>query len=120
MDKVPEAIRLLREHAGGLEIDTRVADLEHGEFPIEPEAYDLICDFFYLQRDLFPAMRAGVRPGGLFAAAIHLREEGRAARFVMESGELRAEFAEWKVLYYSEGVEAGRSRPSARIIARKA
>ena len=54
VDSSPVAIRLLRDRARGLDVDARVADLETGDFRIEPAAYDLICDFFYLQRDLFP------------------------------------------------------------------
>src|SRR4051794_41834322 len=101
--------------ASGLSIDARVADLERREFTIEANAYDLICDFHYLQRDLFPDIREGVRPGGVAVAAIHL--EGS---FALRPGELREEFAGWKILYYSEGAEPGRSRRSARIIARRA
>src|SRR5262245_20313562 len=56
------------------EIDARVADLESGEFQIESATYDLICDFYYLQRDLFSSIRAGVKPGGAFVAAIHLND----------------------------------------------
>src|SRR5579883_995154 len=65
VDRSTVAIRLLRERAAGLTIDARVADLEAGGFVIEPSGYDLICDFHYLQRDLFPAIREGVRPGGV-------------------------------------------------------
>lgn len=113
------AIRLLRERGAGLPIDARVADLEHGGFAIEPSGYDLICDFFYLDRALFPPIREGVRPGGLFAAEIHLKEE-TPHRFVLEPGELRREFDSWKILYYSEAVRPGHSRPSASILARRA
>lgn len=103
----------------GLRVDARVADLEAGEFAIEPAGYDLICDFFYLQRDLFPKIREGVRPGGLVAAAIHLRDE-QPHRFVMEPGELRREFEGWKILFYSEAARPGQRRPSAAILARRA
>src|SRR4051794_38149719 len=72
VDRAETAIALLRGRAGGLAIDARVADLERREFTIEPQGYDLICDFHYLQRDLFPEMREGVRPGGMFVASIHL------------------------------------------------
>ena len=118
VDSAGSAIERVRRAAP--EIDARVADLERGEFVIELAAFDLICDFYYLQRDLFPAIREGVRPGGVFAGAIHLREAGRNPRFSMESGELRAEFAGWKISYYSEHGDAGRSRRSARIVARRA
>jgi tellurite methyltransferase len=115
VDSSPAAIARLRERAEGLPIDTRVADLERGEFPIEPHGYDLICDFYYLQRSLFPAIREGVRPGGMVAAAIH-----REGSFAIGPTELRDEFAGWKVLFYSEGAEAGKTRRAARIIARRA
>jgi tellurite methyltransferase len=39
------------------------ADLD--EFPLPPAAYDVVCVFRFLDRGLFPAIRACVRPGGL-------------------------------------------------------
>jgi len=88
-------------------------------------AFDLICDFFYLQRDLFPSIREGVRPGGVFTGAIHLFDENRTSAFVMRPGELRREFDGWKIVYYSEAgatASAGcdSARRAARIIARRA
>jgi len=118
VDSSQVAIGLLRRRAAGLEIDARAADLEKHEFAIAPSAYDLICDFFYLQRDLFPAMRQGVRAGGVFAGAVHLFDESHPSAFALHPGELRAEFQGWKILYYSEGAEAGHKRRAARILAR--
>jgi tellurite methyltransferase len=125
VDSSATAIRLLRGRAQGLPVDPRVADLESGEFEILPDTYDLICDFFYLQSSLFPAIRAGVRPGGMVAAAIHITGGGHetepyTGKFRLEPGRLREEFAGWKILYYSEGAERGRSRRTARILARRA
>ena len=125
VDSSAVAIGLLRRHAAGLPVDCTLADLERGEFSIAPEGYHLICDFFYLQRSLFPQIRAGVGPGGVFAGAIHLFDDAPTTRprnpdFLMHPGELRAEFDGWKVLFYSEGREPQRSRHTARIIARRA
>lgn len=111
VDSSPVAIAALR----GSGVDARVADLERHEYRIEPASFDLICDFYYLQRDLFPEIREGVRPGGMFAGAIHL-----TGSFALKSGELRQEFAGWKILYYSEAPNAGRDHASASIIARRA
>ena len=121
VDSSPAAIQILknRSAAASAGIEAHVADLETGSFVIEPEAYDLICDFFYLQRDLFAQIREGVRHGGVVAAEIHLRDE-QAHRFVLDAGELRDEFSGWKILYYSEGRRSDHARPSARIIARRA
>jgi SAM-dependent methyltransferase len=124
VDRAAVAIRLLRERSSGLDVDARVADLEGGEFPIEPASFGLICDFFYLQRNLFPSIREGVEPGGLFVGAIHLLDRtavpARNPAFQLQPGELREEFAGWKILFYSEGLEPGKSRRAARIVARRA
>ena len=114
VDSSPAALA----HVRGVE--THLADLEKHEFAIEPSAYDLICDFFYLQRDLFPAIREGVRPGGVFAGAVHLVTPGHNPCFALHPGELRSEFAGWKISYYSESPEPGSTRVSARIVARRA
>ena len=134
VDSSAVAIGRLRANAAGLPIDARLADLERGEFAIAPNAYQLICDFHYLQRDLFPQIRAGVHPGGIFAGAIHLLQEGCSATpcnpdFLLHPGELRSLFDGWKVVFYSEAGESRRvrntritevSRRTARIIARRA
>jgi tellurite methyltransferase len=110
----------------GVEIDWRVADLERNEFEIEAEAYDLIGVFYYLQRDLFPLIRAGVRPGGIFIAAIHMVDESPDAKpmnpaFLLQPGELRAEFRGWEILHDYEGApsEGGHQRRTAEIVARR-
>ena len=125
VDSSAVAIRLLRTQSTGLPIDTHFADLERGHFAILPDSYELTCDFLYLQRNLFPQIREGVHPGGIFAGAIHIFQEGCSAtpcnpNFLLQPGELRSFFDGWKVLFYSEGGDPGRSRRTARIIARRA
>ena len=125
VDRSPVAIAALQERDRRGAIDAQTADLEVGGFTVEAEAYDLICDFFYLQRDLFAAIRAGVKPGGVFVGAIHLADASGDARprnpaFLLRSGELRREFEGWKILFYSEAAESGHRRHAARIVARRA
>lgn len=111
-----------RARASGLEVDARVADLERGEFAFEPGAYALVCDFQYLQRDLFPVMRAAVRRGGLFVAATHMQDERPGLRpmnpdFLLRAGELREYFRGWELLHYEEARRPERLR--AEIVARR-
>jgi tellurite methyltransferase len=120
VDSSEAAIRHLRRLGQSSTLDARVADLEKHEFAIEPGSYDLICDFFYLQTDLFTWIRRGVRNGGVFTGAIHLVKPGHNPAFALHPGDLRKEFDGWKILYYSEAAEPGHTRPSARIIARRA
>ena len=88
-----------------LDIDARVADLERGEFEIPPSAFDLICDCYYLQRSLIPAIQRGLRPGGMAIVIVHLADadqpEGTPTRAM--PGELRKHFDGWTILHYYEG-----------------
>ena len=108
-----------------VEVDFRLADLEKSEFPIEPDAYDLICDFYYLQPELFVAMKKGLKAGGLIVAAIHIYGEHEpGGRFLLREGELREFFADFEILHYHEtsltDTDAGEHhRRTAEIIARK-
>ena len=117
VDSSPAAIETLRNRAHGLAIETHVACLERGEFAIPHDSYDLICDILYLQRDLFPAIRNGLQPGGTFVGVVLLGEDGE---FRLQPEELRREFETWKILYYSEAPPAKQVHRTARIIARKA
>ncbi len=85
-------LMLARARERGVSVDARIADLERGEFIIEPEAYDLICVCYYLQRDLFPQIRAGTRIGGIVVAVIHLIDDSAEAQpmnpaFLLRPGE---------------------------------
>lgn len=115
-----------RSAAAGVEIDARVGDLESGSFPIAPNSYDLICDFYFLDRDLFPAIRRGIKPAGLFAGSIHLHDDSPDLKpmnpdYLLADGELRRYFSRWKILHYREGKpdDADHDRRCADIIARK-
>ncbi|MGH9667444.1 MAG: hypothetical protein ACRD9L_23725, partial [Bryobacteraceae bacterium] len=90
----------------------------------EEDAWDLICDLFYLQRDLFPQIRAGVRPGGIFAAAIPMIDPRPGihpmnSNFLTGPTELSAIFSDWEILYQREGPRRESSRAVSEIIARR-
>src|SRR5438876_85018 len=122
------AIDIVRDRARErhLELDARVADLEKHEFDIQADTFDLICDCCYLQRDLFPAIRAGVRRGGIVIAIIHLVDPSPDVspmnpEFLLRGGELRGFFAGSDILHDFEGKPAGapHQRTVAEIVARR-
>lgn len=78
------------------------ADLDHLVLPAE--RVDLVCGFRFLDRALFPQLRAALRPGGRVIyqtfnkrRLIH-RPESRA-EYLLEPGELRTHFPGWHVLH---------------------
>ena len=125
VDGSPIALDLLRRRAleKNLHLDLRVADLERGEYEIPENAFDLIVDSYYLQRDLIPAMQRGVRPGGTIIAIVHLADPDQAHGTPTRAvpGELRACFAGWTILHDFEGLprESCHQRAVAEIVARK-
>jgi tellurite methyltransferase len=106
-------------------IEPVLADLEAGDFRIEPGRYDVVCDFYFLSRALFPAMRDGVREGGLFVAAIHVESASAEAphRFLLAPGELGRIVSGWgfELVHSSEGPsqEGGHQHATAHIAARR-
>ena len=119
------AIELLQAGAAvrNVTIDARIADLERGEFVIEAESYDLIVMTCYLQRGLFPNIRAGVRRGGAVVAVVALVDDDPLVKpmnpaFLLQPGELRDEFAGWELLHDAETKQTGR-RAMAELIARR-
>ena len=82
------------------------ADLER--FPLPLERYDLIVNTRYLQRSLFPALCAAVRPGKWILFETFLRAHAqlghpRNPAFLLDPGELAARFREFEILAYREG-----------------
>lgn len=107
-------------------IDARWCDLESDSAVLENDEFDLVCDFYFLHRPLFEKIRTAVRPGGVFAAAIHVRgDAGGTAphKFLLEPGELRALVLAWgwDVLHSREGasLEADHHHATAEIVARR-
>ena len=109
-------------------IDPHVADLEADppEFTIAAEAYDVIVDCHFLHRPLFPLIRYGVRPAGLFVAALHTpASDGvRGHGYVLEPGELVRLVTAWgwTVLHSAERAASATSDHGlgiAEIVARR-
>lgn len=124
VDGAAAAIDILNQRAAerGLKIRTQIADLERLDFPIGTESWDLILVCYYLQRDLFPAVREGLRPGGIAIAIVHLIEPGEETSYKRAApGELRGFFAGWEILHYYEGRpnDPAHKRAAAEIVARK-
>ena len=107
-------------------VNSFIADLERHEFVIERESYDLIVVCNYLQRDLFPLIRAGIRVRGIVIVVIAMVDNDPNIRpmnpaYLLAPGELRAEFEGWELIHTFEGKPAGdqRCRATAEIVARR-
>ena len=121
VDSSPVACEMARA-AGVSGIQVFEADLEAGEFQIEPGAYDLIVVCCYLQRSLFPAIRAGIRPRGHALMVIPMLDERPEIRtmnreFLLAGCELQSYFADWTMMTYTEGIPLDARRKQVRMLA---
>jgi SAM-dependent methyltransferase len=126
VDSSQVAIELLSQAAieKRLSIDAHLADLETREFLIEPSSYDLIVNCCYLQRDLFPAIKAGIKVGGCVLAVIAMVDDDPEVTpmnpaFLLQPGELRALFDGWELLHDSESKTGASKRRMAELVAQK-
>src|SRR6185312_12078429 len=86
------------------------------------EQYDLVVVFFFLQRDLFPAVAAALKPGGLLIYKTYTAEQKNFAggpshpMFLLEPNELLHAFSSMHVLHYHETIQG---KGVAELVARK-
>lgn len=112
----------LARHPG---LQAVIADLT--AFTLPANSFDVIVNFYYLQRDLWPQLVQALRPGGvlicetLTQAVRQVRPE-MSPEFLLSPDELRQGFPGLEVQVYREAwIEAGcdSPRPVASLVATK-
>ena len=118
LEGLRKAQDLARER--GVRLKLFCQDLETVQLPVA--SFDLILCFFYLQRELFPQIKAALRPQGLLVYKTYttdqLRFPGRPRHplHMLQPQELLEAFREFRVLCYQEFVK---ERGVAQLIAQK-
>jgi SAM-dependent methyltransferase len=110
----------------GVLIHAFAADLDHHE--IEKERYDLITNFYFLNRRLIPKIRRGLKRGGRVIFETYLLEHRalhsggpKNPRYFLKPNELLKLFKAFRILFYREGIfrEGGKRKAIASLIAQK-
>jgi tellurite methyltransferase len=104
-----------------LTIDFLIGDARSLEFG--RERFDIVMVFFYLEREIFPAFCAALRPGGLIVYKTYTHEHEKFASrglshpmYFLGDNELLHAFPGFRVLHYRESVH---ERGIAELVARK-
>ncbi len=87
--------------------------------------YDVVANFYYLQRDLTPKIKRALKPGGVVIYETFTVKQleipnaigPKKRQYLLELGELRKMFEDFEILHSSE-TNDGR-RAVASLIARK-
>jgi tellurite methyltransferase len=106
----------------GVTIQTVNADLNR--YKIRPNTYSGIVNFFYLQRNLFPQIKLGLKKGGVIVFQAHTVDQMKIAtatalekEYLLEPGELKKTFSDFEILHYSETNDG--KNALASLVARK-
>jgi tellurite methyltransferase len=101
-----------------------IGDLSELSFP--DRKFDVILNFYYLQRDLWADFRRILKPGGLLI--LETLNVGMLAikpdthpDFLLRPGELRQAFQDWDLIAYREGVvpsDHNHSKAVSSLVAR--
>ncbi len=117
------AFRKAQEKAAerDVKINFLVRDLR--SFDPGEEKYDLVLVFFYLQRDLYPALVKALKPGGLLIYRTYTEEHRtkhaktvRHPEYYLQENELLHTFLRLRILAYRETVE---EKGIAELVAQK-
>jgi tellurite methyltransferase len=92
-------------------INFLLCDLDEAD--LKQNKYQVVCVFRYLKRDLFPQIRACIKPGGrvvyeTFNTGYLEVVPGFNREFLLAPGELAGYFADWKILHNSESGHVSR------------
>ncbi len=107
------------------QIQSILAELPHIHF--EHSSFDVILNFWFLQRSLFPVIKALIKPGGLiFFETMQVNPQYPLPEvnpaYLLAPNELQDEFSGWENLVYEEFVQMtsrGGFQPAVRMLARK-
>jgi tellurite methyltransferase len=121
-------LRKAQELAGKREVKvhTILADLD--TYPIKRGKYALITNLYFLNRNIIPKIRRGLKKGGVVIFETYLLEHRRLhtggpknPKYFLKSNEPLHLFKGFRILFYREGIfEEGRKRKAiASLIAQK-
>ncbi len=115
------ALRLAVERARRKSLPFQAAVYDMAMLQLPANSFDVIVNFFFLERPTLAVYRRALKPGGvlffetlLITDAVTVRPE-----HYLELGELLPHFGDFDILHSAEAVGCGKNRSSEQLIARK-
>ena len=120
------AVNSVRQYAenNGLTITAIEADLTN--YQMLEQSFDLIIDFYYLDRNIISQLKKGLKNGGLIFFETYTEEQSRFGGianpdYLLKPNELLLSFLDFFIIYYHERIvtTAQHSKAIASLIAQK-
>lgn len=99
-----------------LSIHATQADLTH--YQITEKAYDLILNFYFLERTLIPQIKKGLKRGGMLLFETYTVEQSHYGKphnpaYLLKPNELLHSFKDLHIIYYHERLERPKEETKA-------
>jgi len=128
LDISGEALRKARKLAGESKVKIRTLRADLDFYPLAKGKYDLIANFYFLDRRLIPKLKRALKKEGRIIFETYLADPEGAnldtpqnPRYLLKPNELLRRFRDFRILIYREGIfrEGGRKKAIASLIAEK-
>jgi len=110
IDSSEVAVEKVRSFAQkeSLSINATQADLSN--YQIAEETYDVIINFYFLERSLISQIKGALKPGGMLLFETYTVEQPRYGRphnpaYLLKPNELLNSFMDFHIIYYHERVD---------------
>ena len=119
------AVTRVTEHTIKNALTIQALEADIAEFPIKDENYDLIVNFYFLDRTLIPTLKKGLKKNGIIFFETYTREQHQFGgpsnpEYLLKPNELLMSFLDFFVIFYHEGIILGQEpRAVASLIAQK-
>jgi 2-polyprenyl-3-methyl-5-hydroxy-6-metoxy-1,4-benzoquinol methylase len=120
------AVDRVRQHAeiNSLAINAIEADLTC--YQIQEQTFDVIVDFYYLDRNIIPHLKQGLKNGGLIFIETYTEEQRRFGGianpdYLLKPNELLFSFLDYFIIFYREQIATAQqhAKAIASLIAQK-
>jgi tellurite methyltransferase len=125
LDISDEALRLAQTQARATAVSLSLAQFDLTDPWLPAAKFDLILNFYFLSRPLFPTLERALKPGGLLFFETYRWEPGITLDIdhYLQPGELLRAFPGWDIIYHAEIQKPlkgqSESRQVEQLIARK-
>lgn len=131
VDVSPRGLELCRELAAERGVTLTLVEADLQEYAIEEEGFDLVTSLYYYEPLLFPSIREGLKPGGLFLLhtfSVEQLKQGWGAstdRHLARVEPVREAFGDWDIRCLEDtvlarhGRDEGLSEAVIRLLAQK-
>jgi 2-polyprenyl-3-methyl-5-hydroxy-6-metoxy-1,4-benzoquinol methylase len=120
------AVNSVRQHAEENRLAITAIEADLTCYQIQERAYDVIVDFYYLDRNIIPQLKQGLKTGGLIFFETYTGEQCRFGGisnpdYLLKPNELLFSFLDFFIIFYHERVvsTAQHSKAIASLIAQK-